>query len=114
SQLKTAPGGERDAAHGQSKVPGEAAAVVEYLAGEAAQKKLNPAIFRVPSLKSLQQPGAIQWPSHKETMHLFVDHLKVGSAHMLTEYYADGWGKIDSMLRARCADLANGAKPAKQ
>lgn len=33
---------------------------------------------------------------------------------MLTEYFADGWGKIDSMLRARCAELANGAKPAKQ
>jgi ABC-type glycerol-3-phosphate transport system substrate-binding protein len=112
--LTTAPGGEVYAAYGQSKVPGEAAAIVQFLAGEGAQKKLNPAIFRVPSLKSLQEPGAIQWPSHKPEMDLFVDHLKVGSAHMLTEYFADGWGKIDSMLRARCAELANGAKPAKQ
>jgi ABC-type glycerol-3-phosphate transport system substrate-binding protein len=113
-QLTTAPGGEVYAAYAQSKVPAESAAIVQHLAGEEAQKKLNPAIFRVPSLRSLQAPGAIEWPSHKPEMDLFVDHLKVGSAHMLTEYFADGWGKIDSMLRARCAELANGAKPAKQ
>src|SRR5262249_4931234 len=94
--------------------PAESAALVEYMAGEVGQKRLNTVAFRIPSLNALNQPGAMQWQSNAPEMALFVDHLKVGSSHMLNEYYADGWGKIDSMLRARTADLATGAKAGKQ
>lgn len=112
--LTTIPGGEVYAAFSQTKVPADAAALIAFLAGEEGQKKLDAEQYRVPSLTSLAKPGVMQWGSYKEQMDLFVDALQYGSERILKEYYADGWAKIDSMLRARTADLATGTKTASQ
>jgi multiple sugar transport system substrate-binding protein len=112
-RLVTAPGGEVVAVFSQTKVPKEATALAQFLTAEQTQKRWLPGLFRLPTLKSLETPDAMQWPSNSAEMAVVVDQNRYGLAQMTNEYYADGYAKTDTMLRARTAELATG-KPASQ
>ena len=111
-QLTTVPGGDTYIAFLATKLPAESAALAEFLTNEENQKTWSVALYKVPAHKKLLEPGAITYPAHQAEMALFVDHLKYGSQHMLTEYYADGWSKTDAMLRQRTSEIATGQKEA--
>jgi multiple sugar transport system substrate-binding protein len=108
AQLTTVPGGDSYVVFGNTKAPAESTALIEFMTNDANQLAWNGATYRIPSSKSLLEPGAITYPDHQEEMNLFIDHLKYGSQHMLLEYYADGWSKTDAMLRQRTSEIATG------
>ena len=87
-------------------------ALVAFLTNEENQRNWLAPNYQIPSHKNLLEPGAMTYPSYQAEMDLFIDHLKYGSQHMLTEYYADGWSKTDAMLRQRTGEIATGQKQA--